>query len=344
MTVTTQSIAKNLGLAKSTISLALRNHPSVSQKTRTRVQETARLLNYQPNAIAQAMTTGRTRVLGFVSCNFDLEHTARIFNGVLMQADAEGYLVKVFRVDWEMDVQMVVQQCRQHCLSGLVCGQVSVQKKEQLCQAMHELKIPLAQITGPQGMPHLVHVHSDDVSGMFQAVEYLSRLKHQCLGYIDGNLDSSLNSNRRQGLLDAVKALKLDLPSHRIVEGRFDPTTIERQTKMLLTGKDPITAILCINDQAAMVVIRTARAMGLQVPEDLSVIGFSDMSMAEYCDPPLTTIAQPYQAMGQRATECLLIQIRHNIETKIASASIACDELMPTKLIVRDSTGPAKLI
>ena len=335
--VTTSAIATKLGLARSTVSMALRNHPAINEKTRSRVRRTADKLGYMPNDIAQAMVTGKTRVIGFLVDQPDREHVSRMLNGVLEAADEQGFYVKIIRSYDPSGITDLVKRCVSQRLAGAICLNFSEPSLEQLQHSFNSYGIPIAILASSFEHPRATRVISDDVIGVRQAIDHLVALGHRHIAHICGVTYSGSMALRRKGFEQAMtdhglwSPDQLPLPIHHTA----NMNEVEAATRdMLADASNRPTAIFCATDSIAMVVTRTARSMGLRLPEDLSIVGFANLNLAELADPPLTTVSQPFNEMGQTVIKQLIPQIK-KLDRKVLTPS--CHTL-PTQLIIRQST------
>jgi DNA-binding LacI/PurR family transcriptional regulator len=199
---------------------------------------------------------------------------------------------------------------------------------DRLLERLQNERVPVATVEDKfRGHEEQV-VRSDEASGLGAAVEHLVALGHRRFGYLAAGPDEQV-SERRIATLQAL-LVERKLPELEVAHGDWwDPVASERAARTLLTPQAALTALLCCGDGPALVALRVARALGISVPEQLSVIGHGDYVMATYADPPLTTIVQPFQEMGCRAVECLL------------DKEAARERVLPTRLRVRQTTKNA---
>jgi DNA-binding LacI/PurR family transcriptional regulator len=338
MNPTVQQIADALGYAKSTVSMALRDNPTVNAKTRQRIQQAAREMNYQPNALAQAIYTGKAKVIGFATHTIASEYLSTFMDGMIEQAQEQGYLVKIIRIAWEFDARELASQCQAQCLSGLVCGEANDKSIRNLIDLTVALNLPVSQIAGPPELPGLMSIRCDDHTGILQAIEHLAQLGHRHIGFIGGHPHSISSQVREAGFRKALHAVGLKNKPEDYVCGEYEIEPTQQATRTLLGRPNRPTAIFCANDPMAMTAISTARHMGIHTPRDLSVVGCSDLQMAQYCDPPLTSIHQPQQQMGRLAIK-RLINVIDCIGQK-RSIPVTHEPPLPTQLVIRQSTGP----
>lgn len=338
MNPTVKQIADTLGYAKSTVSMALRDNPTVNEKTRRKIQQAAREMNYQPNALAQAMFTGRAKVIGFATQTVASEYLSMFLDGLCQEAEALGYLIKIIRTDWQFDAKALASQCQSQCLSGLICGESHEQSMRDLADITSKLNLPVSHLSGPPELPGLISIRCDDHTGIFQAIEHLHGLGHRKIGYIGGNRHSISTHVREAGFRHAMKKMGLKIQSRNMVSGEYEIDQTIKATHQLLENKHRPTALFCANDHMAMTAIRTARAMGIHTPNDLSVIGCSNLNMTEFCAPPLTSIAQPQVEMGKLAVK-RIVNVIQSLDQN-SSVPVMDQTPLPTQLVIRESTGP----
>jgi len=175
-------------------------------------------------------------------------------------------------------------------------------------------------------------VSADMRTGAKQAVEHLVQLGHRRIAFVS-NLSIHTNLDRRAGYRQVLRKHDIPIDDSLIVEGDGMLEGGARAGQQLLNLPQPPTAIFCFNDMTAVGVLTALREAGLQVPRDCSVVGFDDLEMSAYFSPPLTTVRQPCYRMGQAAIRMLLQLIRGESDVQA--------EVLPTELVVRETTGPA---
>ena len=172
------------------------------------------------------------------------------------------------------------------------------------------------------------------------AVGHLVELGHRRIAFIGGAERPDHSRVREEGYREAMRAEGLTIPDGYLEHGHWDWPATEAAAGRLMKLSPRPTAILCANDAVAMIATRTARRMGLRVPEDLSVVGFLNMRAAEWADPPLTTVAAPHVEIGRRAMQLLLADVKPDKRKRPSGQERSQQMLLPTELIVRQSTGP----
>ncbi|MDD5707265.1 MAG: LacI family DNA-binding transcriptional regulator [Kiritimatiellae bacterium] len=340
-----KGLATGLGLSRTTVSLVLNGRTRgtyISDATRQRILEAAEVMGYQPNQIARAVATGRTKVIGVLGHVLEHEFTALMVSGVVRVAQRNGYLVKIQLSDRDASPEPAVRAAVQQRLAGIV----SIHSDEAfLLKARAELarhSIPLAIVDhttlnlGKKRAPG-IRVVSDDEQGVRDAVAHLAALGHRRIALLSVDGNGTGWRVREKGYRNAMRRFKLRVRDGYLRRLHLDHSHCREAASALLRMTERPTALVCVTDMIAMVALRTARMLGLRVPEDLSVIGFADLDMAQFADPPLTSVAQPFEKMGEVVAERLLAAIAQGT----SGAAQRKPLLLSTRLVVRESTGPA---
>ena len=334
-------VAAAAGVAQSTVSYALGDRyreRGISEGTRQRIVQTACQLGYRPNRLAQAMVTGRNPMFGIVLGQPDTEQVGHMVFGALRESQHWEHSVKLLHFRGTENIQALVNECLELCLAGVVCVHVPQDGVELLAEELHH-HMAFAVLDSSFGLTRGIRIVSDERTGLNQALDYLEWHGHQRLAFLSVSGDAA--SRWREEILCAQMAARGLTANFQVVETEdyWNPTQAEAATIRLLNQPETSrpTALLCAGDALAMVVMRTARQLEFEIPEDLSVIGFSNLTMAGYSDPPLTTIGQPFHAMGERAVQCMHADV---LARRNGESAVYREELLDTSLIIRNSCGP----
>ncbi len=238
----------------------------------------------------------------------------------------------------------MVRNCVQRRPAGIVCFQLTEEMLSYISEEMNRYRIRCAVAGATFVTGWDVHVSSDDPQGCDEVIRHLVELGHRRIAFIAGEPLSPSAVARETAYRDAMERFELDVPPTAVGqvkretdEGKWDAEETERvATQLLSPRKDRPTAVFCAADYIAFVVLRVARRLGLNVPNDLSVVGFSNLRSAEYSDPALTTAARPWKEMGEAAIKGLLEPVHRPGET------FQRGKLLPVQLVVRRSTARAK--
>ena len=331
--VTMQDIADHINVSRRTVSCVLSGNykkSRISEATKDKIIIASEKLGYKRNALATAVKTGKTNVIGFIGGLYS-SYCMDIIKGINDIAAINNYMIKLLSAETIEEVKNVARQCVEQRLAGVICRSLSEEGLEILRKELEPNSIPIVLVDSSFSHDWCSRVISDDFQGAKQAIEYLIGLGHSRIFHITNNLNRGFAKNRYDGYAEAMS-------EHNWVVQRGDVcitsdldeiTEIERNNiEKFLKFQKP-TAIFCSSDPLAMKVINIAQSIGLKIPQDLSVVGFAGLNYTALLSPALTTVAQPFAEMGRKASEILLSEIRKKL--------IKQEVELPVKLIIRDS-------
>lgn len=339
--VTMSDIAARAGVSRPTVSVVLNQRDAIGicAETRQRVLDAADALGYRRNELARAVGSGKNRMIGFIAVAPQVEFVAQMMVGALDETEKRGYTLKILRVRTDIVDKEVIDLCVGLRLAGVVAVHINHEPSlDYLHQELDRHGIPLALVDS--SFPHRwgIRVISHDEEGIRAATNHLVGLGHRRIGFVGGAADSGSAALREQGFRQSMKDSGLRLREEMVVQGEWDAAVTEVVTRGLLTrpaGERP-SAIVCASDAMAMVVVRTARRFGLDVPEELSVVGYGNLARTELCDPPLTTVEQPFHMMGLMAVRSLLARREAALPEDI---NAPLEHVLETRLVLRESTA-----
>ena len=339
-------IAAQAGVSATTVSFVLSGRHSearISEATRQKVLAAAEESGYRANHQARATRTGKTRMIGIIGGALGTEQVGRMMAGALAEIEAHDYTLKLLPLypgDCAQTVQQVVRRGSELRLAGVIALHLPPDAIEQLRVESETYQYPVVLLDTRALHDDLPQIVSDDAGGVSAAVEHLCELGHRRIAMISGAPISTLVSPREAAFGAAMKLRQLDVPDDFVEHGDFLDYELSVQAARRLLNRparERPTALFCAGDFIALSALQVAAAYGLRVPDELSVIGFADLAMAKFATPPLTTVRQNFDALGQGAARRLLQKCKEFGEGNSPL------ELMPTQLIVRGTTGPAPL-
>ncbi len=312
----------------------------VGAQTRERVMRVIEELHYSPSAIARGLTRRRLDAVGVVfytrtpSALVAHSYHGDILGGILEATTQRDQSTTLFtEVGFKNNHQKVHLYCDGRC-DGLIF--VAPPTATVLYEALRHRSVPYVMIGGPEPTGEWTNIDVNNVREGRRATEYLIKHGHRKIAYFEGNELLSSNLLRRKGYLEALAAHGIPTDPSLIVPGLYSPESgYERTKKIVERGADRPTAIFCASDDIAFGVLRACVDLGLDVPRDVSVIGFDDTAGASATQPPLTTIRQPLAKIGAQAVELLLDMVREGVAPGHA-------EIVPAELIERQTVGKAK--
>jgi len=331
---TLEDVAKRAGVSTATVSKVLSNTPYFTAQTRDKVMRAVKELGYVPNLAARALAAGKTRIIAVIfpyvfEAIFSDPLTMNILHGIEAECTEHGYnlLLSTPRLSAHGADENYLALVRSGYLDGAI-GIDSYPLASAL-QPIHERGIPAVAIGYH---PSAYHIISDDVSGGTQLMAHVLSLGHRRIGIIAVPEHMHFSIPRRmEGLRTAAHAAGLDLGAMPIAYGDWSIPSGESCAAELLTAHPELTALVCLNDRMALGAIQTARALGRTVPDNLTVVGYDDIPNAALFAPPLTTIDQRAAQLGHTAAAMLFDVLRGGSPAPL---------LMPTYLVVRQSSGP----
>jgi LacI family transcriptional regulator len=324
--VTIGDVAAEAGVSVATVSKVINRRWGVAEETSARVQAVIQDLGYQSSLVAQSLRRRQTNVLAVLVVDIE-PFSAELLKGVARAVHGSGYELVVFSGCGRADDQLGWEQRYLSRVSGTLCdGAILVTPSS--IDATYGA--PVVAVDHNVGSSTLPTVDSDNLAGAVTATEYLIGLGHRRIGFLAGRPDLESARLRERGYRNALKAARIGVDPKLVRVGGYQPDSAEEAARLMLEGNNRPTAIFAANDVSAIAAMEAARTLGLEVPRDLSLIGFDNVPESALCEPPLTTIEQPIQQMGFEAVELLigLVEKRPDLATQ---------RLLPTKLIVRGS-------
>ena len=326
---TITDVARRAGVSKSLVSLVMRGARHVSDKRRGAVQAAAAKLGYRPNAIARSLVERRTGILGVLSSDLHNPFFADVVDGIHEQAARAGYRVLVTtggRVPAREDA--AIETLLQLRVDGLILAGLLVESRL-IVEASRELPVVLVGRTARAAS--MDSVSDDDRAGAVAAVRHCASLGHRAIAHVDGGPGAGADA-RRGGYEQAMRELRL-AKYRRVAAGSFTEEGGHSGALLLLEQRPRPTAIFAANDLAAIGVLNALEEKGLRVPEDVSLVGYDNTSLAALRHLSLTTIHQPRLEMGQLAVSILLERLEEG-RTRPRRA------VLTPSLVVRGTTAP----
>jgi LacI family transcriptional regulator len=335
MPPTIKDVAKKAGVGVGTVSRVFNRSPLVSQKTQDKVLAAAHELGYYPDASARRLVRGTTRTIAFIerhaaSHPFVDAFSAEVLRGIHGVISQAGYHVLIEpSIPGDVGDRRIIQLIREKHADGIIIS--GPRFDDPIFNILSEEYIPVV-LQGQLPDRGLPCVDADNLEGSLTATQHLINLGHQQIGMIsNGPYAYTAAQTRRQGYQQAMQAAGLTWQAEWIQTGAFTPESGYIAMQKLLA--EEITAVFVASDTVALGAYQAIKEAGKQIPEDLAVIGFDDIPWAAYFSPPLTTVRLPARDIGRQAAHLLITLLeKHPAQTS--------DVLLPTRLILRSSTGP----
>ena len=326
-----EQVAKRAKVSTATVSRVLNNATVVKTSTRVRVMKAIEELKYHPNLHARHLAGGKSRSLGVILSNMENPFFFDIYKTVESRAHASGYEVVVANTDYRSE--QLVSSIRL-MIGRRVAGLAAIvsEMEPALIDELNDSGIPVVFYDVGAPRRNITNIRVDYRRGIDKVVDYLYSLGHRRLGFVGHHAVLGPLNERQKSVMDAASRF----PAVE-VQAAADSDNLEggRQAArtLLASGFEP-TALICVNDVMAVGALRELRERGLRVPKDVSVTGFDNVKLSEFCYPALTTVHIPRDRIGQIICQRLLPD-----PDKPDTGDH--DVVIDPEFVVRDSTGPA---
>lgn len=330
--ITIKDIARELGVSPSTVSRALKDNPDISQGTRDAIHKYAREHNYQPNVLALNLRTSRSNTIGVIIPQIVHHFFSCVLSGIEEVAAKAGYNILIAQSNEQYDNEVRIAHS---FLAARVCGVIASLAKDTSqydhYQKLLDNNIPIVFYDRICTGINTERVVVDDYAGSFAAVEYMIQTGCKRIFFYSAAPHLEISKNRRNGYLDAMKKYKIPVDNGmiRLCDTREHAITI---TPDLLEAPNRPDGFFAINDETASGILYSCKVVGMKVPEEVSICGFTDGVIAQSTDPKLTTVEQHGEEVGKCAINLLIEKIDGSISIKSAN------KIVRTNLVVRGTT------
>jgi DNA-binding LacI/PurR family transcriptional regulator len=328
-----EEVAKRSGVSTATVSRVLNGVEVVRNTTRARVMKAVAELKYHPNLHARSLAGGRSRTIGVIVSNLDNPFFLDVYRAVESDCHAHGYEVLVANTAYSAEqLAASVRLMIGRRVAGLAV--IVSEMEDAVVRELTESQLPIVfyDVGTPGGS--ITRIRVNYRKGIERVVEYLAALGHERFGFIGHHTVLGPLDERRRAVFEAVPAacpqatIRIATDSDSLDGGR-------QAAREMLSGGPVPTAIVCVNDVMAVGALKELRERGIRVPQDISVTGFDNIRLSEYCYPALTTVHIPRDRIG------------HTVFTSLAPDAstvntVGKDFVIDPEFVVRDSTGPVE--
>lgn len=329
---TIRDLALKLNISISTVSRALRNAPDVNSETKKAVHALAKELSYEPNRVAQSLRIKKTNTIGVVVPEIAMHFFSTVISGIQEYAAKHDYTVMICQSMESLRMEKTnLHTLVSNRVDGLLISLSYHTKTIDHLQSLVQKQIPVVLFDRVIDGIDLSKVVVDDHDGAFKAVRYLVKTGCKRIAYIGGPKNLYISEQRLLGYIDALKEASLEIDEDLIIRCSDLHDEPAKATLQLLGLQNKCDAIFCMNDPVAILVMQTLKSEGIRIPEEISIVGFTNEPVSQYIEPSLTTVAQPASVMGQTAIKLLLNHIEHK-------GLKPTTKVLATELIVRGST------
>lgn len=305
---TIKEIAKALNVSISTVSRALKDHPGIGLRTRMRVQEMAKKLNYEPNQTALFFQQRKTYTIGVILPELSEAFFSAAINGIEAVAEKHNYTVLLGQShDQPEREKKITETMKNHRVDGMI---VSISKNTTNYAHFESLKnynIPVVFFDRIPAMESIHYVACNMTSGTVQAIKFLFKKGHRVIGMINGPEKLIASHDRKQGYIQAMTSSRLKFDPNLIVSSDLTREGTYAAMEELLNSKRKPTAIVAFNDYVVLDAVQYALKQNRKINEDISFVSYANLPIHNYTTyPPLASVEQFPNEQGQKATELLL--------------------------------------
>ena len=328
-----EDVAKRARVSSATVSRVLNNLDVVKSSTRARVMKAVAELNYHPNLHARTLAGGQSRTLGIVVSNMENPFFFDVFQSLESNAHAHGYEVVAANTGYEPErLVSSIRLMMGRRVAGLavIVSEMDAALKTELAEG--DMPVVFYDVGAPGKKSTNIRVQYR--KGIEKIVQYLHNLGHTRMAFIGHHAKLAPLDERKKAFLETVArySAHLEITSEADADG---PEGGRKAARQLLASNFTPTAIICVNDFTAIGVLRELRDQGLRVPEDISVTGFDNIKLSEFCFPALTTVHIPRERIGHSVFSSL-------VPNAGGSTEPSREILIDPEFLVRDSTGVAR--
>lgn len=330
-----QEVAKRAGVSSATVSRTLNRIPTVNRRLARRVWKAASELGYYPNKLARGLVVGRSRTLGLIVSDITNPFFPEVIQSFEDAAVEHNYEILLVSTQGNPErAKASVRRIIERRVDGVAVLTSGI--KEELLEQLQSRKLALLLVDADSPPPGTSNLKIDYERGIRQAVEHLAALRHEKIAFITGPLTLRSALTRKNAFEDVLRQIGMQVDPQLVVEGDH---TMEGGMcafgALIDKGLHP-TAMMCSNDLSAIGVMREAYERGISVPQELSVVGFDDVRIAQFIVPPLTSVRISQAGMGRKAFNVLFAELqRENLSRNVT------EYLLTTDLTLRRSTALA---
>ena len=334
--VTVKDVARVAGVSTQTVSRVMNNYYYVSEKTRQHVQGVVDQLGYRPSTLARSLIQQRSYTLGVVTFGLKYIGPSRTLNGIADQADELGYMLLMKNMDNFIPANLdeVINLLLARQVDGIIWDVPENEQNREWARGIKNLPVPIVFMS-MEPNPGCTVIYIDSYLGAQMATRHLLEQGCQHIGHIAGSLDWWEASLRLQGWRDTLENAGVNVTDQQWEEGNYSSASGAVAAEKLFERFPEMDGIFVANDQMALSVLREACRRGINIPEQLAVVGFDGIPESAYYYPSLTTISQDPQLLGGQAVKSLVEMIEAQRENRLPEARSI---LISPTLVVRESS------
>lgn len=331
-----REIARRAKVSTATVSRAINRVPSVDPQLAKRVWKVVEQLGYYPNTQARALVSGKSRIFGLVVSEITnpfFPEIVQTFEELAVQNDYEILVTSTVHDTTRM--KSSVRRMIERRVDGVAI--LTFGMEEALLDDLRLRKVPLVFVDVGPDVPRVSNIRVDYLNGIRQAVQHLAALRHKAIAFIAGPAQLKSALARKEAFRQSMTEIGLDVPPEMIVTGDHTMAGGMRALSELMKLSKSPSAVICSNDMTAIGVMREAYDLGINVPRDVSVIGFDDIRLSEFITPPLTTVQMSQTELARIAFQALIGEAANDTPSEHRK-----EYNLNTSLVLRRSTAMAR--
>jgi LacI family transcriptional regulator len=330
-----REIAKRARVSTATVSRAINRVPTVDAQLAKRVWKVIDELGYYPNTQARALVSGRSRIFGLIVSEITnpfFPEIVQVFEDIAVQHNYEILLTSTVHDPKRMETS--VRRMIERRVDGVAV--MTFGMEDLLLQDQKFRDVPLVFVDVGPPVPKVSNIRIDYLHGIRQAVQHVAALRHRRIAFISGPADLKSAVARKEAFTRSMAEIGLEVERDTVVEGDHTIEGGMRALGVLLKSRKRPTAVLCSNDMTALGVIHKCYEEKIQIPQELSVVGYDDIRLARFILPPLTTVQMSQAELARLAFRALLTEVQRE-----TPAPQGTEYVLQTNLVLRDSTALA---
>lgn len=331
--VTIVDIAKQLGISKSTVSRVLTGHPNVSEKTKQEVLELAEKLDYQRNMLSINLLRQKSNTIGVVVPEIISSYFPQVIMGAQEVATSFGYNILICNSNENYETEVAnTKMLLANQVDGMLISITKETRNSDHLKIFQRKGIPIVMFNRVCDDVAAPKVLVDDFEGAFNAVEHLILTGRKRIAHLAGPSSLTISVKRLEGYKAALAKHGIAIDESIIIPYDLTLSKVKIYLTHLLRMENPPDALFAINDPTAVEAIQIAKKIGVSIPEDLAIVGFSNDYASALIEPPLTTVSQPVTDIGSTACQLLIDQMNRDVTEWKSIVKI-----LKTELVVRKS-------
>ncbi|GHI00710.1 LacI family DNA-binding transcriptional regulator [Neobacillus kokaensis] len=319
MTVTIKDVARLANVAPSTVSRVIADSPRISEETKQKVKDAMEQLGYHPNLNARNLASKSTQTIGLVmpsskDVGFQNPFFPTVLQGISEGAQEKNYALHMTTGKSEKEIlEAVIHMVQGRRVDGVVL--LTSRVEDQVVSYLRTRKFPFVLIGKPyKDIEEITHVDNDNVRAMKEATDYLIQLGHQQIAFIGGTKELIVTVDRQDGYEKALQEADIPVKGEYIVHEEFLREGGQEAVRELMALKKPPTALVVADDFMALGVLNTLDELGIRVPDDISIVSFNNVLLAEMAKPPLTSVDINIFELGYQASKNLIQLVENEKE------------------------------